>query len=316
MKLALRIDDVKNARNFRQILGFMLAIRKQCIFKFTTDELNIISFDANNKASPLIWGSIGKINFSRFDVIAKDQVIVLELNIEPLFQILKNYEKTTTVSDLSIKLQRGEELKDKNSKSRPIFMLITYIEEITMTQEIAHSFSIPVILSRRHRSERLQMPPISNLKLLIDLNNTLTSFFQRVERYKAIDYINIVANKLGELKIEFQDDARRISIKWKNLLEVCTSSDLNKENEDTDSHHSMFENDNNDTCERVNEDLNMIKEVIVCVKSRWWNLASKLIDLCEVLQMVICDEGCVFNCPLNDEPSYSLLYYVPGKLLE
>ena len=314
MKLALKLSDVGN---FKRILGFVLSVRKQCIFKFKANELNIISVD---RESPLIWGTIGSANFSRFDVIAKDECIGLELNVEPLFQIMKNFEKAPVTSDLIIKLQRGEESntpKDNSSKrKRPVFLHLSYNEDITCTSEISHSFSIPVSLLRGKLIERIQMPPIHNVELIADMNQTLISFFMRIERYKAIDNINVVMNRLGEIKIELKDEGKKISLKWKSLLDTCSPEEvdaLTRTDTETPATHVANNQENNDI---KNKDLNMIKEITVKVKSRWWNLASKLIELCDTLQMYIYEDGCVFNCHVEDEQSCSLLYYLPGKLLD
>ncbi|KAG0673874.1 hypothetical protein C6P40_003017 [Pichia californica] len=333
MKLSLRINDIKTARIIRQVLGFILTVRKDCILKFTQNEMNIISFDVNN-SSPLFWSSIGQINFDRYDVIAKDDTIVLDINIETLFHIMKNYEKAASVAgEMNIKLQRGQELQDKTSKTRPIYMVISYIEEITETQEISHLFSIPVSLSRANRGNRLNQPEIVNFSLILDLNCTLISFFQRVERYKAVDNINIVANKYGELKIEFENNVRKTSIKWKGRLDTYTRSDMKKVQKVplTDSISSINNNSNNNNGSNKeydgntssesddnedNEELEMFNEITVNVKSKWWNLSSKIIEVCDTLQMIIWDQGCVFSCNINDEPSCTLLYVVPGKILE
>jgi G2-specific checkpoint protein len=298
MKLALRIEEVGN---FRRILGFILTVRKQCIFKFNQDELSIISVDRD---SPIIWGSISKINFTRYDVIAKENNIGLELNAEPLFQVLKNYEKSPSTSDLSIKLQRGEETNTNSiNKRRPVFLALTYNEDVTITTEISHSFSIPVNLIRNQMLERIQMPEIHNVELIVDLDQKLKLFFNRVERYKAADSINIVMNRLGEIKIEFDDERKKISLKWKGLLETYKPEDV-----DTQAA--------NKTEEENYQDLNMIKEITVKVKLKWWIIASKLTDFCETLHMYIYEDGCVFNCHIEDEQSCSILYYVNGKILD
>lgn len=319
MKLALKIEDVGN---FRRILGFVLGIRKQCIFKFKQDELNVVSIDRD---SPFIWGSIAKVNFTRYDVVAKDECIGLEINIEPLYQILKNFEKSPSKSELVIKLQRGEEAVTKDStngstnsggntsngtttasasKRRPVFLALTYNEDITISTEISHSFSIPVSLLRTQINERIQIPEIHNVELIVDLDRTLAAFFTRIERYKATDSINLVMNRLGELKVELKDDGKRMSLKWKGLLETFQPEAIQAEGTANAKKNTK------------NDDLEMIKEITVKVKLKWWNVASRLIELCDTLQMYIYEDGCVFNCHVEDEQSCSILYYLPGKLLQ
>lgn len=309
MKLALKLENVTN---LRRILGFVLSIRKQCIFKFETDQLIIISVDND---SPLVWNTIDKSIFARFDVVAKDACIGLELNAEPLFQILKNFEKAPVTSELVIKLQRGEEFNGKNkngdsnsnitggNKRRSVILAVSYNEDVSCTSEISHSFNIPVNLLRGKFIEKIQMPKIHNVELIVDLNATLIPFFMRIERYKATEMIHVVMNRLGELKIELQDEGKRMSVKWKLLLDTYQPEDIDTQSKNRD-------NINGD------EDLNMIREITVKVKSRWWNIASKLIELCETTQMYIYGDGCVFNCHVGDEQNCSILYYLPGKLLE
>ena len=307
MKLALKANDVKN---FRKILGFILLIRKQCIFKFDKELLSIYSLD---KELPMACASIGRVNFLRFDVIAKDDLIGFEINVEPLFQILRNYEKSPSTSDLVIKLQRGEdELVTGNgngnqatntNKKRAVFLALSYNEDITIRTEIFHSFSIPVNLLRRNILDSISTPPLRNVEIVMDLNRMLNPFFGRIERYRNTESLNLVVNRLGEMKVELEDDEKKISIKWKNLLDNCRPEDV-----DTQAQNQADDKDPND--------LDMIKEIAVKVRSRWWNIVSRLLEFGETLQMYIYANGCAFTCNPDDEQSCTLIYYLPGKLLE
>lgn len=307
MKLALKANDVKN---FRKILGFILLIRKQCIFKFDKELLSIYSLD---KELPMACASIGRINFLRFDVIAKDDLIGFEINVEPLFQILRNYEKSPSTSDLVIKLQRGEdELVTGNgngnqatntNKKRAVFLALSYNEDITIRTEIFHSFSIPVNLLRRNILDSISTPPLRNVEIVMDLNRMLNPFFGRIERYRNTESLNLVVNRLGEMKVELEDDEKKISIKWKSLLDNCRPEDV-----DTQAQNQADDKDPND--------LDMIKEIAVKVRSRWWNIVSRLLEFGETLQMYIYANGCAFTCNPDDEQSCTLIYYLPGKLLE
>lgn len=307
MKLALKANDVKN---FRKILGFILLIRKQCIFKFDKELLSIYSLD---KELPMACASIGRINFLRFDVIAKDDLIGFEINVEPLFQILRNYEKSPSTSDLVIKLQRGEDepvtgngngnQATNTNKKRAVFLALSYNEDITIRTEIFHSFSIPVNLLRRNILDSISTPPLRNVEIVMDLNRMLNPFFGRIERYRNTESLNLVVNRLGEMKVELEDDEKKISIKWKNLLDNCRPEDV-----DTQAQNQADDKDPND--------LDMIKEIAVKVRSRWWNIVSRLLEFGETLQMYIYANGCAFTCNPDDEQSCTLIYYLPGKLLE
>jgi len=307
MKLALKANDVKN---FRKILGFILLIRKQCIFKFDKELLSIYSLD---KELPMACASIGRVNFLRFDVIAKDDLIGFEINVEPLFQILRNYEKSPSTSDLVIKLQRGEDepvtgngngnQATNTNKKRAVFLALSYNEDITIRTEIFHSFSIPVNLLRRNILDSISTPPLRNVEIVMDLNRMLNPFFGRIERYRNTESLNLVVNRLGEMKVELEDDEKKISIKWKNLLDNCRPEDV-----DTQAQNQTDDKDPND--------LDMIKEIAVKVRSRWWNIVSRLLEFGETLQMYIYANGCAFTCNPDDEQSCTLIYYLPGKLLE
>jgi G2-specific checkpoint protein len=307
MKLALKANDVKN---FRKILGFILLIRKQCIFKFDKELLSIYSLD---KELPMACASIGRINFLRFDVIAKDDLIGFEINVEPLFQILRNYEKSPSTSDLVIKLQRGEDepvtgngngnQATNTNKKRAVFLALSYNEDITIRTEIFHSFSIPVNLLRRNILDSISTPPLRNVEIVMDLNRMLNPFFGRIERYRNTESLNLVVNRLGEMKVELEDGEKKISIKWKNLLDNCRPEDV-----DTQAQNQTDDKDPND--------LDMIKEIAVKVRSRWWNIVSRLLEFGETLQMYIYANGCAFTCNPDDEQSCTLIYYLPGKLLE
>lgn len=307
MKLALKANDVKN---FRKILGFILLIRKQCIFKFDKELLSIYSLD---KELPMACASIGRINFLRFDVIAKDDLIGFEINVEPLFQILRNYEKSPSTSDLVIKLQRGEDepvtgngngnQATNTNKKRAVFLALSYNEDITIRTEIFHSFSIPVNLLRRNILDSISTPPLRNVEIVMDLNRMLNPFFGRIERYRNTESLNLVVNRLGEMKVELEDDEKKISIKWKSLLDNCRPEDV-----DTQAQNQADDKDPSD--------LDMIKEIAVKVRSRWWNIVSRLLEFGETLQMYIYANGCAFTCNPDDEQSCTLIYYLPGKLLE
>lgn len=307
MKLALKANDVKN---LRKILGFILLIRKQCIFKFDKELLSIYSLD---KELPMACASIGRINFLRFDVIAKDDLIGFEINVEPLFQILRNYEKSPSTSDLVIKLQRGEDepvtgngngnQATNTNKKRAVFLALSYNEDITIRTEIFHSFSIPVNLLRRNILDSISTPPLRNVEIVMDLNRMLNPFFGRIERYRNTESLNLVVNRLGEMKVELEDDEKKISIKWKNLLDNCRPEDV-----DTQAQNQADDKDPSD--------LDMIKEIAVKVRSRWWNIVSRLLEFGETLQMYIYANGCAFTCNPDDEQSCTLIYYLPGKLLE
>lgn len=310
MKLALKLETVGE---LRRILGFILTIRKNCIFKFKQDDLNIISTDVGY---PMIWGSIGKVHFTRYDVVAKDGHIGMHVNVEPIFQILKNFEKSPSTSELSIKLQRSDESvdnssshnKESNHKRRSIYLAFAYNEDISPTTEISHSFNIPVSLVRSEYLERIELPKISKFELIVDLNQRLNVFYSRIERYKGASNVNIVLNRLGELKIELQDDRKKMSIKWKDLLETYKPENIDTQPDEKGS--------DDEKQEKKEDDLDMIKEITINVRTKWWNISSKLLEFCETLQMYIHENGCVFNCHVEGEQSCVLLYYLPGKLLE
>lgn len=306
MKLALKLETVGQ---LRRILGFILTIRKHCIFKFKQDDLNIISVETGY---PMIWGSIGNVHFTRYDVVAKDGNIGMQINVESVFQILKNFEKSPSTSELSIKLQRSDESigngKESNNKRRSIYLAFAYNEDISPTTEISHSFNIPVSLVRSEYLERIELPKISKFELIVDLNQRLNAFYNRIERYKGASNINIVLNRLGELKIELQDERKKMSIKWKDLLETYKPEDIDTQ--------AAGENHNEANNRDKDDDLDMIKEITINVRTKWWNISSRLLEFCETLQMYVHEDGCVFNCHVEGEQSCVLLYYLPGKLLE
>lgn len=303
MKLALRLDDVGN---FRRILGFIVSVRKHCYFKFGQEELTILSLDSDG---PLISSTLTKANFTRYDVVSKSDVIMLELNIEPFYQVLRNYEKTPSTSELVVKLQRKDENpnangNDSTNKRRSVFLSLSYNEDITVSTEIVHSFTIPINLVRGQLVEHLVIPEITKLHLVVDIPHDLGLLFSRIERYKATDSLNIVLNKLGEIKVELQDEAKRMSIKWKGYLTTFSPDDVDSQATGVNKQ------------DRDNGDLNMIKETIVKVRSKWWINASKLIELGDALQMYIHEGGCILDCKLEHDRSASIIYCIPGKLLE
>ncbi|KAG7903741.1 hypothetical protein KL907_003768 [Ogataea polymorpha] len=99
----------------RKCLSFLIALRRMCVFRFTEQQLIIISSGLNE---PTVWCKLDSSIFQLYEVdSARNNVIPFEISIEPLLQVLRNYEKSNVSSSLVIRLQRrpsnGGEIKNK-----------------------------------------------------------------------------------------------------------------------------------------------------------------------------------------------------------
>ncbi|KAG7816543.1 hypothetical protein KL928_004585 [Ogataea angusta] len=87
---------VEKPVELRKCLSFLVGLRRMCVFRFTEQQLIIVSSGLNE---PTIWCKLDSSIFQLYEVDStRNNVIPFEINIEPLLQVLRNYEKSNVSS--------------------------------------------------------------------------------------------------------------------------------------------------------------------------------------------------------------------------
>ncbi|KAG7716733.1 hypothetical protein KL949_003348 [Ogataea haglerorum] len=107
MKLKVVVDK---PIELRKCLSFLIGLRRMCVFRFTEQQLIIVSSGLNE---PTVWCKLDSSIFQLYEVDStRNNVIPFEINIEPLLQVLRNYEK----SNVSSNGQRSEDCGADNGQ--------------------------------------------------------------------------------------------------------------------------------------------------------------------------------------------------------
>jgi len=287
-------------------LTLLLSLRRLCVFRFTESQLVIISSAINE---PQVWTKIDESVFQIYEVeSSRHNTIVFEINIEPLYQVLKNYEKSIVTSNLSIRLQRQSPTEAENHTPRnktAASLAIFYTEQISMNSTVNHSFNIPVRLLRASSDEQIQEPTIDDMKIAMKLPNTMIPLFRRIERYKTAEMITVIGNKLGRLKLVIDEGERKVEMQWKNQLEISLADDV-----ETNENEERIEGS------VASEDLSLIKPMALRMKLRYWNIGCRLIELCDAMSMIMHDTGCILHCYIDQEQKCDITFYLSGYYSE
>ncbi|GMF08122.1 unnamed protein product [Ambrosiozyma monospora] len=127
----------------------------------------------------------------------------------------------------------------------------------------------------------------------------LAPFFKRIERYKTSDTIQISANKLGYLKFIIEEEERRIEIQWKDRLEVLRYVDEDEE------HPTKEEGEDDD------DDVEMMRQMIIKLKLRYWNIGSKLLNISsDIMTLIVHKQGCFLHCFLDSDNTCDISLYL------
>lgn len=209
-------------------------------------------------------------------------MILLEINIEPLYQVLKNYEKSNS-DGISIRLQK----KSSGSGSKALATLsIFYNEHISVTSLVSHTFRIPIRLLKKESDERIVEPSLANIDLFMTLRREIIPLFRRIDRYKKSEYLNITGTRNGYLGLTIKEELRKITISWREKLDTQTDQELSEERDDDDP-------------------------INVIVKLKDWKLGAKLCELSEKVTLILGEmELLVLHCNLDDEANCEIVYFI------
>lgn len=271
-------------------MSFLLSLRRLCVLRFTPTHLILISSAVQE---PQIWCKVNKDVFATYEVEStRENIIALEINIAPLFQVLKHYERAKSTSNLSLRLQRKATNESGVSKNKAIASLsLFYTEQISLNSDISHSFNIPVRLLKMENDQRIVEPGLSDVDIIMKFPPQIGNIFKRIERYKTSDTIVVSANKLGFLKFIIEEDQRKITIGWKEKLQI----------QETDE---GFDN-------LPEEEL--LRPVNLRIKLKYWNLVAKVTEISSEVVLILCgNEVGVTHSYLDTDENYEIVYYTNG----
>ncbi|ODQ83097.1 hypothetical protein BABINDRAFT_159553 [Babjeviella inositovora NRRL Y-12698] len=281
MKLKITTGSTETLKH---TLGAIIAIRKFCVFRFTPDTLTIISASLSE---PQIWSTIAATAFLTYEVESvRDNIVSVELNIEPLLQVLRSFHKTASSDQLNIRLQRKNAVHGQRSASLALF----YTEQNASGHLITNTFRIPVRVLNKESDERILEPLLTKVDVLIKLPLGITSLFKRIERYKRTDKVTVTGTRNGYLGLTIKEDGLKVTMSWNALLDVS---------EDERGSQSQSQHE-------VGPD----EPLSVDVKLKDWRLGAKMCDFCSKVVLIISrGEALVIHCYSDDDQS-EIIYFL------
>lgn len=297
MKLKLKTQSTETLRRcFSQIHSF----RKFVVLRISPEELLVILADVSSvMEEPQVWCKFPMESiFSEVEVASlRENVILLEINIELFLQTLKNFDKANS-RDLNIRLQK----KEGAGSSRTAFLALHYTE--VLNSSMNHTFRIPVKILKGN--VLMKVPELPRVDIMMKLPQEFCSIFRRLEKFRSTlnqDRVTIRASRHNGGSLQFlleHADNYKVYLTWKSQLEF---QDLVPQ---SDSLRSMNEN-------LLDNELSSDDAVEVTVKLRDWRLAQKIVGNCKTMVFLMCrDTACVIHCLLDDAEEVELMYYIDG----
>lgn len=163
--------------------------------------------------------------FDKINIISKnDNIIYLETNLDLLLSCLKSFEKANS-PEFRIILQRGQ--------NRLASLSFTY-----STPSVSNQTRIPV---RILKSDIAIEPFPKNVKIIVNLPPNFQFLYKRMDKFKKIKILNIIANVLSGLDFVLEDDNRfKVTLHWNDELEMKSTMIGNE----TEGDYDMGANDN------------------------------------------------------------------------
>lgn len=230
---------------------------------------------------PQVWCKLSTDIFDVYEVEAlRDNTISLELNVEQLLQVLKQYEKSNA-DELAIRLQKKTE---PNSSKRSASIGLYFVDSVSLvsTSPVHHSYSIPVRLLKRDIDAKIKEPELSNVDVIMKLPSDINLLFKRIERYKSSELLRVIGTNHGSLSLNINDQkGMNLTISWNQELEVPQ----------------------NDTTEEMRHE--------ILVKLKDWKLGTRICDVCKTMVLIISkDEALVLHCYLDEEETCEIIYFI------
>ncbi|GMM30740.1 hypothetical protein DAMA08_034850 [Martiniozyma asiatica (nom. inval.)] len=275
MKLKFALQD---AASIHQLLSAILSLRKTLYLKFTADYLLLLSTDLGPTCAVQIASNV----FTNYVFQAKRDAIGLEMNVEPLCHVLRAYVRSQS-SEITIKLGYAD-----NGSSRMLVLRVGYSEDLG-AKSVEHEFTIPVILLKSGITDRISRPDGEGVLVAAALGEDMVTLFKRCERYKSFEWLELVVNLSGDLKLIMKNEIKSVELKWKKGVNVVQLHEME---------HSAISS--------VDYSFKM--------KPKWWSMILKLLDMTPEVQLNICEDGCLFSCHVAQDKDYLMLYKIPGTL--
>lgn len=307
MKLKLRTQSTETLKAcFSQISS----LRKYVILRFSPDQLlAILMNESSIHQEPQVWCKLRMLAiFSEIEIQSlRDNVILLEVNIDLLLQTLRNFDKANS-HDLSIRLQRKE--KSGSGDGRSASLALYYSDVTINANTVNHTFRIPVKILKGS-STLLQEPELPLVDLMMRLPNEFASTYKRLDKFKKSlpgDLVTIRASRRngGYLGFVLQEEGKfKVTIRWNEKLDVQRP----QAGLDSDSLRAAALNEQNEAVDE--EDESEDKEITV--RLRDWRMAARIVSTCKTIIFLMChNEACVIHCLLDESDDVEVIYYICG----
>lgn len=312
MKLKLRTQSTETLRIcFSQISN----LRKFVVLRFSPEQLlAILIKDTSLNQEPQVWCKFRMLAiFNEIEVQSlRNDVVLLEINIDLFLQTLKHFEKANS-HDLSIRLQRKDASVDgaNTGGSRAASLALYYSEVTASANTVNHTFRIPVKILKGS-TEILHEPELPKVDLMMRLPNEFSSTYKRLDKFKknlAGDLVTIKASgkRGGYLGFVLHEEGKyRVTIRWNDKL-VVHKPKVSSLDTDSLRAQALAERE-----EPVDED-DELEDTEIVVKLKDWKMASKIVSTCKTIIFLICHkEACVLHCLLDDTDDVEVLYFISG----
>lgn len=233
-------------------------------------------------SQPQVWCKLSSDIFDVYEVESlRDNTISLEMNVEQLYQVLKQFERSNA-DQIAIRLQK----KETNAGRRAANIGVYFSDTVDVTSRVDHHFEIPVRLLRKESDDRIREPELVKVDVMMRLPEDIHGLFKRVERYKSAGLIKVRGSSLGKLSLHIEDDSNvNLSVSWNELLEVTGRDEDGSQLDDVEHE--------------------------VTVKMNDWKMGSRICEVCKTMILIISsDEAMVLHCTLDEDETCEIIYFV------
>lgn len=300
MKLKLRTQSTET---LKRCFSLISNIRKFVILRFSpTQLLTILINDSSVLQEPQVWCKFPMESiFNEIEVLSlKDNVVLLEINIEMFLQTLRHFDRANS-HDLSLRLQKNS---STSSSSRSASLALYFSETTENANTINHTFRVPVRILKG--VDELREPELPVVDLMMKLPNEFSSTYKRLDKFQhsmAQERVRIIANgHEGHLKFVLEEqDNYKVTIAWNDKIDMFKPQSAS----DSNSFRATAYNGERDG---ENDDLEG-KEITVRLKD--WRLAARIVESCRTVMFLIChNHACALHCLLDDTEDVEMVYYI------
>ncbi|EMG50710.1 MEC3 DNA damage checkpoint control protein MEC3 [Candida maltosa Xu316] len=317
MKLKLL---TRSPEKLRETLSLISHLRKFVILKFTPQELTVISVNGQTVSSePQVWCKLPVDSlFETVDIHSvRDNVVMMEINIDLLIQTLKNFDKANS-EGLNIRLQRTEASGNlgMNTKTGRTASLALFYANLNINANVVnHTFKIPIKI-QRDALDLLHEPTHPDVGLIMKLPNEFVTMFKRLEKFKrtpSSDTVTIRASRRngGFLGFILEEEGKfKVTISWNNKLEVQKHAISEHESLRETIRHlpSQSQEDEDEELED-----GQVEEIDLNLKLKDWQQASKIVGRCRTVVLYIYERECSLHCLLDDTDDVEIAYFINGS---